>query len=49
MLSAKSIDSAIVELAGHLPFFGIIAQILAFGDGKNITVRKTSYAKYPVS
>ncbi len=48
MLSAKSIDSAVLELAGHLPFFGIIALILAFGDGKNITVRKTSYARYPV-
>jgi uncharacterized membrane protein YphA (DoxX/SURF4 family) len=48
MLSAKSVDSALLELAGHLPFFGIIAQILAFGDGKNITVRKTSYARYPV-
>jgi uncharacterized membrane protein YphA (DoxX/SURF4 family) len=48
MLSAKSMDSALLELAGHLPFFGIMAQVLAFGDGKNITVRKTSYAKYPV-
>ena len=48
MLSAKSMDSAILEFAGHLPFFGIIAQILTFGDGKSITVRKTSYAKYPV-
>ncbi len=49
MLEAKSMASAIMELAGHLPFFGIIAQMLAFGDGKNITIRKTSYLKYPVA
>jgi uncharacterized membrane protein YphA (DoxX/SURF4 family) len=49
MLEAQSISLAIMELAGHLPFFGIIALMLAFGDGKNITIRKTSYLRYPVA
>jgi uncharacterized membrane protein YphA (DoxX/SURF4 family) len=48
-LEAKSISLAITELAGHLPFFGIILQLIAFGDGKTITVRRTSYLKYPVA
>ncbi len=49
MMEARSTASAFMELAGHLPFFGIIAQILAFGDGKHIRVRRTSYLNYPVA